>query len=136
MRLRAARPEDAAAIAAIYTPFVEGSFVSFEMEAPDETAMRERILAGGDLYPWLAAENGDDVAGYAYAAAFRTRPAYRFTVETSVYVVPERSGAGVGGLLYARLMEVLIAQGYVHAIAAITEPNPASARFHQRFGFE
>ena len=136
MRLRRATGGDAAAIAAIYAPYVTGSIVSFETEAPDEAAMRERIEAGGALYPWFVAEGGGSVAGYAYACAFRTRPAYRFTVETSVYLAPGAQGRGVGAALYERLLGTLEAQGFTQAIAAISLPNPASVALHERFGFE
>lgn len=135
MRLRLATPDDAAAIAAIYAPYVSGSIVSFETEPPDEAAMRARIAAGGDFYPWLVAEQEDRLAGYAYACAFRARPAYRFAVETSVYLAPQAQGRGVGAALYERLIGTLEAQGFSQAIAAITLPNPASVRLHEKFGF-
>jgi phosphinothricin acetyltransferase len=136
MRLRAATSDDAAAIANIYAPFVTGSAVSFETEPPDEAAMRDRIEAGGDLYPWLAAEEGGTILGYAYAARFRDRPAYRFAVETSVYLRPDAAGRGIGRRLYEPLLATLEAQGFTQSIAAITLPNEASVRLHERLGFE
>ena len=136
MRPRAATPDDAAAIADIYAPFVKGSSVSFETEPPDEAAMRARIEAGGELYPWLVAEEGGTILGYAYAARFRDRPAYRFAVETSVYLRPGAGGRGLGRLLYEPLLAMLEAQGFTQAIAAITLPNEASVRLHERLGFE
>ena len=129
-------PDDAAAIAEIYAPFVTGSAVSFETEPPDETAMRGRIEAGGDLYPWLVAEEEGRLLGYAYAARFRERPAYRFTVETSVYLRAEAAGRGLGRQLYEPLLANLEGQGFTQAIAAITLPNEASVRLHERLGFE
>lgn len=135
MRLRAATPDDAAAIAEIYAPFVTASVVSFETEAPDSAAMRARIEASGGLYPWLVGEADGTVLGYAYAAPFRTRPAYRFTVETTIYLRPEVAGRGLGARLYAPLLAVLEAQGFTQAIAAITLPNQASVRLHERLGF-
>ena len=87
MRLRAASVKDAAAIAAIYAPYVTASVISFENEPPDARAMAARIEAGGELYPWIVAEDqGGVIAGYAYASAFRPRHAYRYAVETSVYL--------------------------------------------------
>jgi phosphinothricin acetyltransferase len=137
MRLRAATPDDAAAIADIYAPFVTGSAVSFETEPPDEAAMRARIEAGGGLYPWLVGEDGDaSLIGYAYAARFRDRPAYRFAVETSVYLRPGAAGRGLGRRLYEPLLAMLEDQGFTQAIAAITLPNEASVRLHDRLGFE
>ena len=136
MKLRAATHDDAAAIADIYAPFVRASAVSFETEPPGAEAMRARIEAGGTFYPWLAGEAGDGtLLGYAYAARFRDRPAYRFTVETSVYLRAEAGGRGLGRQLYEPLLATLEAQGFTQAIAAITLPNAASVRLHERLGF-
>jgi phosphinothricin acetyltransferase len=137
MKPRAATPADAAAIAEIYAPFVTGSAVSFETEPPGEAAMRARIEAGGELYPWLVGEAEDgSLLGYAYAARFRDRPAYRFAVETSVYLRSGAGGRGLGRRLYQPLLAMLEAQGFTQAIAAITLPNEASVRLHERLGFE
>lgn len=137
MKPRAATPDDAAAIADIYAPFVRESAVSFDTEPPDEAAMRARIEAGGGLYPWLVGEDEDGVLlGYALAARFRDRPAYRFTVETSVYLRSDVAGRGIGRRLYEPLLAILEAQGFTQAIAAITLPNEASVRLHERLGFE
>ena len=135
MTIRAATAAEAAAIAAIYAPYVEESVVSFEAEAPDRTEMRRRIEGGGDLYPWFVGEVDGAVAGYAYASAFRARAAYRFTVETSVYLAPAAQGRGLGERLYRTLIETLTAQGFTQAIGAITLPNPASVHLHEKLGF-
>lgn len=136
MKIRAATADDAAAIAAIYAPYVTGSVVSFETAAPDAAEIARRMAGDRGRYPWLAA-CGEDGAllGYAYATAFRTRPAYRFSVETTVYVAGGAQGRGIGRALYAALVPVLEAQGFAQAIAAITLPNPASISLHERFGF-
>jgi len=137
MKRRAATPDDAAAIADIYALFVRESAVSFETEPPDAAAIRARIEAGGGLYPWLVGEAEDGtLLGYAYAARFRDRPAYRFTVETSVYLRPGAGGHGFGRRLYEPLLAMLEARGFTQAIAAITLPNEASVRLHERLGFE
>ena len=136
LKVRAADAEDGAAIAAIYRPYVEDSIVSFETDAPDEHAMRGRIEAGGALYPWLAAvDEAGMVVGYAYASAFRPRPAYRYTVETTIYVRRGLHRRGVGSLLYRPLLAMLEAQGFTQAFGAITLPNPASVALHERLGF-
>lgn len=136
MKVRRATADDAAAIASIYAPYVQASVVSFEMEAPDEAEMRGRIEDGGDLYPWfVACEDDAPPLGYAYACAFRARPAYRFTVETTVYVADGAHRRGIGTLLYRTLLPVLEAQGFAQAIAAITLPNEASVRLHEGLGF-
>lgn len=136
MRLRRAVPGDAAAVASIYAPYVSASAVSFETEAPDAAAIRERIEAAGDLYPWLAAEKDGELLGYAYAGSFRARAAYRYAVETSVYLAPAAQGQGIGRTLYGALIRTLEAQGFVQAIGAITLPNAASVGLHEALGFE
>lgn len=136
MRLRAATPGDAAALAAIYAGYVTGSTITFELEAPGADEMRARIEAVAGRFPWIVAEEADGtVAGYAYACPFRARAAYRFAVETTVYLMPEAAGRGLGTALYRPLLRTLEAQGYTQAIAAIALPNDASVRLHERLGF-
>lgn len=135
MRIRAATPDDAAAISDIYAPYVRESAVSFEAEAPNAGEIAARMVAGAGLYPWLAAEDNGTVLGYAYAAAFRTRFAYRFTVETTVYLRSDSQGRGIGRRLYAPLLDLLERQGFTQAIAAIALPNEASVVLHERLGF-
>ncbi|MHA6724106.1 GNAT family N-acetyltransferase [Sphingomonas sp. RS2018] len=136
--IRPARPEDAAAIAAIYAPYVLGGTVSFESEAPDTRTMRTRMAASDGLYPWLVATGGEEDGGvlaYAYATKFRDRPAYKWTVETSVYVAGAVQGQGVGRLLYAALVATLRAQGFRQAIGVVALPNEQSIRAHEHAGF-
>ena len=98
--------------------------------------MAGRIEALGDLYPWLVACDEDGaVRGYAYGCAFRTRPAYRFSVETTVYVADGAHRRGIGALLYRGLLALLEAQGFTQAIGAITIPNEASISLHKSLGF-
>lgn len=138
--IRAARPEDAAAIAAIYAPFVLSGTVSFETEAPDTRGMRARMNASDGLYPWLVATTGEAggeeaVLGYAYATKFKDRPAYRWTVETTIYVSGAVQGQGTGQLLYDALLDTLAAQGFVQAVATISLPNDQSIQLHEKVGF-
>lgn len=135
--IRAATPDDATRIAAIYAPFVIGGTVSFEIEPPDARAMRGRMAASEGLYPWMVVTNGGDdgVVGYAYANSFRDRPAYKYVVETSIYVAGDQQRGGVGRLLYEALIDTLRAQGFTQAIAAITLPNDASISLHESVGF-
>jgi phosphinothricin acetyltransferase len=135
VRIRQANADDAAAIASIYAPYVTDSVVSFETDAPGEAEMKNRIAALGDLYPWLVGCDVKGVLGYAYGCAFRTRPAYRFAVETSVYVADRAHRRGIGRTLYTTLLETLEAQGFTQAIGAITIPNDASIRLHEALGF-
>lgn len=136
--IRAARPEDAAAIAAIYAPFVETGTISFELEPPDSRSMRNRMTSSEGLYPWIVATNGDAEGGvlaYAYATKFRDRPAYRYVVETSIYVAGQGQQQGVGRLLYEALIDTLRQQGFTQAIGAIALPNDASIKLHEAVGF-
>lgn len=136
MRIRLAAAGDAAALAAIYAPYVSDTTVSFETEPPDAAEMAARIEAGGDLYPWfVACGEADEPLGYASAGAFRTRRAYRFTVETSVYLARGAEGRGLGRRLYETLLATLEAQGFAQAIGAISLPNPASVALHEKLGF-
>jgi L-amino acid N-acyltransferase YncA len=134
--IRPARPEDGSGIAALYAPYVEASAISLEDRAPTGEEMAARIAAGGSLHPWLVAEAEEGVVGFASASQFRPRLGYRFTVETSVYVAAERHGNGIGRALYEALFDLLVAQGFTQAIAAITLPNEASVKLHEAFGFE
>lgn len=136
--IRAAHADDAAAIAAIYAPYVLSGTVSFENDAPDAREMRARMAASGGLYPWMVATNGDDEGGvmaYAYASQFRDRPAYRYVVETSIYVAGPVQRQGSGRLLYEALIDTLRAQGFTQAIGAIALPNDGSIGLHESVGF-
>ena len=139
--IRAARPEDAAAIAAIYAPHVLVGTVSFETDAPDSEEMRARMAASDGLYPWLVTTIGEDdgaegsVLAYAYASAFQKRAAYRFACETTIYVADAAQRRGVGRRLYAVLINTLRAQGFTQAIGAIALPNDGSVMLHEAAGF-
>ena len=136
MTIRLATAADAAAIADIYAPYVTGSTISFEAEPPNAAEMAARIVSGGALYPWFVSEDGDgSIAGYASASAFRARHAYRFSVETSLYVARGRHGRGIGRQLYETLLPLLERQGFTQAIAAVTLPNEASIVLHEKLGF-
>ena len=136
--IRPARPEDAGAIAAIYAPYVESGTVSFEIDPPDARAMRQRMAASEGLYPWIVATNGDAEGGvlaYAYATRFRERAAYRYVVETSIYVAGAVQRQGAGRLLYEALIDTLRAQGFTQAIGSIALPNDGSIGLHEAVGF-
>lgn len=110
--------------------------MSFETEPPDAAAIAGRMAALEDAYPWLVAEDGYGiVVGYAYAAAFHKRAAYRWSVETTVYVAERAQGSGVGRLLCRTLLATLRAQGFIQVIAVIALPNDASVGLHETLGF-
>jgi L-amino acid N-acyltransferase YncA len=127
---------DADAIAAIYAPAVEPGVASFEATPPDAAEMQARIAAGEQTHPWLVAERDGAVAGYAYGATHRTRAAYRWTVEVTVYVDGRRRRSGVGRELYEALLPLLARQRLHLAVAGITLPNDASVALHEAVGFQ
>jgi phosphinothricin acetyltransferase len=136
--VRPARVADMAAAAAIYRPAVEDGTASFELTAPDAAEMAVRfaaITAGG--YPYLAAERDGRLAGFAYANTFRSRPAFRPTVENSVYVAEDVHGQGIGGTLLRALIEACAAAGFRQMIAVIGDSprQTASIWLHERCGF-
>jgi L-amino acid N-acyltransferase YncA len=134
--LRVARPDDAAAIADIYRPYVEETAITFEETPPDAGACMGRIEDTLEMYPWFVAERQESVLGYAYAGPLRKRPAYRWTAELSVYLDRTARGDGLGSLLYEALLETLRRQGFASAYGVVTLPNPGSVGFHEAFGFE
>jgi phosphinothricin acetyltransferase len=134
-RIRLAEASDAEAIAAIYGPVVESTAISFETIPPDRDEIVRRIAETTAAYPWLVCEVGASLAGYAYATSHRVRAAYRWSVDTSVYVDGQHRRCGVGRGLYASLFRVLAAQNFFNAYAGITLPNPASVALHEAVGF-
>lgn len=134
--LRLAATEDGADIAEIYRPIVASTPISFEVEPPDEQEMQRRIEKTLPTYPWLVYENQSRVVGYAYASQHRERAAYRWSVDTSVYVHSDFRRSGIGRGLYVSLFRILAAQGYFNAYAGITLPNPSSVALHESVGFQ
>lgn len=136
MSIRVATPDDAAAVAAIYAPFVQHTFVSFETVAPDASTMTERIASTLKTFPWLVSVDGHgQVDGYAYASRHREREAYKWSVDTTVYVREDRRRQGVGSALYGALLPELRDLGYASAFAGITLPNESSVALHEAVGF-
>ena len=137
MKVRDAIPDDADAIIAIYNHFIANTTVSFEEEPVSAAAMRQRIadVRDGGL-PWIVAEVDGKLAGYAYATTWRVRPAYRYAVESSVYLAGDFSGQGLGSALYAHLLGRLRAANIHLVIGGIALPNPASVALHEKMGYE
>ena len=135
--LRDAAKDDFPAIAGIYARHVRCGTASFEIEPPGVAELIERWRAvSADGLPYLVAETGGEVAGFAYAALYRRRRAYRFTLEHSIYVRRDATRRGVGGLLIEALVERCAALGYRQMIAVIGDSdNAASIGFHKRHGF-
>ena len=135
-RIRLAAPADAAAMLAIYAPIVRDTVISFELEPPTVMEMRERIEGVWPRWPWLVCESAGELLGYAYASQHRTRAAYQWSVDASVYVRADARRGGVARALYTSLFGILDLQGYRNAYAGITLPNAASVDFHEALGFE
>ena len=136
--IRPVRAADIAAITRIYADAVTNGTASFEIEPPDEAEMARRMqqLTAGE-FPYLVAEHGGGVAGYAYAGPYRSRPAYRWSVEDSVYIAPETQRRGIGSALLAALIETSQARGYRQMIAVIGDSTrqAASIALHAAAGF-
>ena len=137
-QVRPATADDLAAITEIYAYHVLHGLASFEVAPPDVAEMTQRFAAIRGLgLPYLVAESAGRIAGYAYAAVYRTRPAYRYTVEDSVYVASDCAGQGIGSALMPALLDGCAAAGRRQVIAVIGDSaNHASIRLHARFGFE
>ncbi|HEY0352187.1 MAG TPA: GNAT family N-acetyltransferase [Enterovirga sp.] len=138
MIIRSCAASDIPAIASIYRHAVETGTASFEIDPPDEAEMirrREALLAGN--HPYLVAEDDGAIVGYAYAGLYRARPAYRGTVENSVYVRESEHGRGTGRALLAALIEEAGARDFRQMIAVIGDSaNTPSIRLHAALGFE
>jgi L-amino acid N-acyltransferase YncA len=131
--IRLASEADAAAIAAIYRPYVEESRISFEEEAPDAAEVAQRMTS--PIHPWLVAEEHDRVLGYASTSPMRDRRAYRWSVETGIYLDRAAQGQGIGRQLLSAHLELLARQGFVTVIAGIALPNEPSVALHEKLGF-
>jgi phosphinothricin acetyltransferase len=135
--IRASSAADIPRITAIYGHWVTHGLASFEVEPPEAAEMarrREAVLAAG--FPYLVAEAPEGVLGYAYASAYRTRPAYRFSVENSVYVAPGTGQRGIGLALMEEVITRCTAAGFRQMVAVIGDSaNAASIALHKRAGF-
>jgi len=136
--IRPAAAADAEALAAIYGHNVLHGFGTFEEVPPSAAEMDRRRLAVVEQgLPWLVAEDAGRVVGYAYAAPFRPRAAYRYTVEDSIYVAPEAVGRGLGRALLSAVLEACEAMGVRQVVAVIGDSqNAASVGLHRALGFE
>jgi len=135
--VRAAVPADAERIAGIFAHYVTTSVATFEEVAPTTADWRQRLgdLTGRNL-PFLVAEADGSVCGFAYASPWRPKPAYRYTVEDSVYLSPDCTGRGIGSALLGTLLADCAAAGARQVIAVIADTgSDASAALHRRFGF-
>lgn len=134
--IRLATIADAAPIAAIYNHYVRTTTITFEEQAVEVEEMARRIEDVGAKLPWYVFERDGSVIGYAYATPWRARSAYRFSVESTVYVAPEFPRLGIGSRLYKTLIEDLRSRGIQVVLGGIAQPNLASVSLHEALGFQ
>lgn len=134
--IRLASTADAADIHAIYAPIVQNTAISFEVVPPIVDELADRIRSTTERWPWLVCKQDECLLGYAYAGEHRTRAAYQWAVDVSVYVAPDAQRGGVGRALYTALLSALPLQGFYTAYAGIALPNAASVGLHEALGFQ
>ncbi|MFC5834680.1 GNAT family N-acetyltransferase [Nonomuraea insulae] len=135
--IRPALPADLKAVAEIFEHYVSHTVITFEQTPPPAADWQRRLddLAARGM-PFLVAERSGDVAGYAYAGPWRAKPAYRYTVENSIYLAPDLTGMGLGSALLGALVDRCAAAGFRRMIAVIADSGSrASLTLHERFGF-
>lgn len=135
MQIRMAEISDAAAIAAIYAPYVAETTVSFEYVPPTAAEMALRIEQTLRQFPWLVAEENGRILGYAYAGANFERAAYMWGADLAIYLAPDAQGRGIGRNLYEQLLRMLKKQGYCVCYGVVTGENQGSCRFHEAMDF-
>jgi L-amino acid N-acyltransferase YncA len=134
--IREVNPADAAQIIEIYNYYILNTTVTFEEEAVTAAEMAGRIAEITEKFPWLVYESEGKIIGYAYASAWKSRCAYKYSVETTVYLQHGLSGKGYGSELYAELLVRLQQSGLHGIIGGVALPNDGCIALHQKFGFE
>jgi L-amino acid N-acyltransferase YncA len=134
--IRKVLPEDAKQICDIYNYHVANTIITFEEEPVTENEMKQRIESITSKFPWLVYEEDQVIAGYAYAAQWRTRSAYRYAAETTVYIHEDFKGKGIGTALYTKLIENMKALSFRSLIGGVSLPNNASIALHEKLHFK
>lgn len=134
--IRPAVAADVAAIVRIYGHAVRSGLATFDLTDPPNSYWEQRIDSTECGDHVLVVKDGTEVGGFAYSSAFRPRPAYGQTRETSVYLAPDAMGAGLGTLTYSQLLSTLRVDGMHLAVAVVAQPNTASVALHEKLGFE
>jgi len=136
VKIRAVESSDSDTLAEIYNHYVLDTVVTFEENPISGTEMEQRIGAvRSSTLPWLVAEKDGRAVGFAYASPWKTRSAYRFSVEVTVYLAPDSARCGIGSMLYGELLSILPRSGAHAVIGGIALPNDASVALHEKFGF-
>src|SRR5882672_184786 len=133
--IRSATPADGAAIASIYNWYVANTTITFEVDAVSAGEMTRRVESVLAAHGWMVLERAGELLGYAYAARFRERAAYRHATESTIYLRRGLEGKGLGAPLYSELIRRTFARGYHHMVGAIALPNDPSVKLHERLGF-
>lgn len=137
MMIRKVKQSDSSEIARIYNHYIKNTIITFEEQevSQDDISNRiENVLS--EPLPWIVAESENNIAGYAYATKWKARSAYRFSVESTVYIDQNSVGKGIGSLLYKELLLKLKDSGIHVVIGGIALPNPSSIALHEKFGFK
>jgi len=142
IKIRIATPDDAENLLKIYSPYIEKTAVTFEYTPPSAAEFRERIEKTLPRFPYIVAENGGTLLGYAYAGYYIPRAACDHACEVSIYLAENARGRGIGEALYRRLFELLAQQNITNIYASVAFADAedeylthASVRFHKRMGF-
>jgi L-amino acid N-acyltransferase YncA len=133
--IRTATQEDAADICSIYNHFVENTTITFDEKPVDQEEMHQRIVETAAILPWLLWIEEGQVGGFCYASRWKTRSAYRHSVESTIYLHPQSNRRGIGTQLYTALLDDLRQRGMHVAIGGIALPNQASVALHEKLGF-
>ena len=134
--IRAIQPSDISAVTSIYNHYIGNTVITFEEEPLSPEEISQRVEKVTSDYPWIVCEENGIVVGYSYASRFRERAAYRYTVETTVYIDKDHVGKGSGLSLYRELVGRLKASEFKVALGGIALPNPASVGLHEKLGFK
>ncbi|MBN1257981.1 MAG: N-acetyltransferase [Planctomycetes bacterium] len=134
--IRMIKDDDTQAICEIYNHYIKNTMVTFEEQLVSAKEMAGRIHSVSSEYPWFVYEEAGAVIGYSYANRWKSRSAYRYSVESTVYLAPEVMGLGIGTALYEELLKALRKQNIHSAVGCIALPNPASVKLHEKLGFQ
>lgn len=135
MNIRPVCVKDADPLCEIYNYYVKNTIITFQETPLSVQEMVHQIEETTESYPWFVFDSENGITGYAYATKWKTRTAYRFSVESTVYLKPGNEGKGLGSELYRTLLDALCALKIHAVIGGIALPNPASVALHEKFGF-
>lgn len=127
---------DAQQICRIYNYYITETVITFEEDSLEVSEMERRIREISKVHPWIVYEEEGVILGYAYAHTWRNRSAFRYSLESTVYLDPKATGKGIGSKLYVELIDILKEQGYRVLIGVLTLPNDASRKLHEKFAFQ